>query len=443
MRSIKNGVILLLFSLNLISCAIKQSSQINSVENLKGDYFNENFIRYEDFIYKNNIKTVMLHKEGFELSSPIIELNGSDKLQLSFDDLDAGVKNYYYTFIHCNADWQPSELISNQYIYGFAEDKITDYQFSFNTIQKYTHYNLIFPNESIKPTLSGNYILKVFADYDQNNIVFTKRFMVLDAKVSIDANVHQATQVSERNIKHEVDFTIYHSQYPIQNPHEEITAIIRQNEKWDNALFKLKPLFIKEQELVYDYEQGNTFLAGNEFRSFDTRSLRFQTERVRKIEFDSTHHVLLLTDEARTFGRYSAEADINGRYYIDVQEGRNKDIEADYAYVHFKLSYEAPIIDGNLYIFGALTNWSLKEEAKLKYNYEKMLYETALFLKQGYYNYKYVYVKDGSAVSDENLIEGSRYETENDYSIYIYHRAVGKRYDQLIGIKQLNSIKIY
>src|SRR5579872_656390 len=69
--------------------------------------YNKNYIRYENYTYNGNIKTVLLHKDGFELSAPAIELHGTDKLNLSFDDLDANMKEYFYTFIHCDANWQP------------------------------------------------------------------------------------------------------------------------------------------------------------------------------------------------------------------------------------------------------------------------------------------------------------------------------------------------
>ena len=39
------------------------------------DYFEDVFLRYEDHIYRDNIKTVQLHKAGYPLAAPVIELN--------------------------------------------------------------------------------------------------------------------------------------------------------------------------------------------------------------------------------------------------------------------------------------------------------------------------------------------------------------------------------
>ena len=126
------------------------------------DYYHSNYLRYENFIYADNIKTVILEKYGFDLSDPVVEFNSADRLLLTFDDFSSDVKNYSYTFIHCNADWTPSQIIISQYLQSFFDDRITDYQYAFNTTKQYTHYKLIFPNENLRPSLSGNYILKVF-----------------------------------------------------------------------------------------------------------------------------------------------------------------------------------------------------------------------------------------------------------------------------------------
>lgn len=409
------------------------------------DYYSANYLRYEDFIYRPTIKTALLYKYGSDLSSPILELNGTDKLQLSFDDLDADFKNYYYTFVHCDASWQPSNLNSSDYIDGYNEAQITDYLFSFNTMQRYIHYTLVFPGETIKPVKSGNYIIKVFADFDQNNLVLTKRFMIVDPQIGIEATVKPATVAWERNQKQEINFTVNHNIYPIDNPYGDIKVVLSKNNRWDNAITNLKPLFVKENQLIYTYDEGNRFNGGNEFRIFDIRSLRFQTERIYRFDFDSlrNNHVYLIPDENRHSQRYESYRDINGRFLIKVREGNNSDIESDYAFVHFKLPFDAPITEGNLYIFGAISDWRVNKRFQLQYNYRNFAYEGVVYLKQGYYNYAYVYVSDKNNKVDETFVEGNHSETENEYAIYVYHRGMGGRYDQLIGVKHLNSMQGY
>jgi hypothetical protein len=408
------------------------------------DYYADNTIRYEDHVYKKNIKTVQLHDESYELSQPILNLESQERLKLSFDDLDADLKNYSYTLIHCNANWEPSDLQPAEYIDGFADNTITDYRYSFNTLQKFTHYNAVFPNNATRITKSGNYILKVYMDGNPENIVITKRFMVYQNKISIVSKVTAASIIEDRNYKQELDFTINHEGYPITNPFGDLKIVITQNNRWDNAKTNLKPVFVKDEELVYDYDQDNVFTGGNEFRYFDMKSIRYHSERIYSVNTDTAgNHVTLYTDEKRDFKRYSTYSDINGKYLIKIQEGNNSEVEADYCYVNFFLPYVNALTDGNLYVFGAFNDWKCNRDNLMHYNEKRFGYECTLYLKQGYYNYEYVFLKDGETAADETLIEGMHYETENDYTIYVYHRKQGTFYDQLIGVKRLNSMKDY
>jgi hypothetical protein len=407
------------------------------------DYYGDNAIRYEDRIYKKSIRTVELRDENFRLSQPILQLGSDEKLKLSFDDLDADLKNYSFSLIHCNANWEPSDLISSEYIDGFTDNVINDYRYSFNTLQLFTHYNAFFPNSSMRITRSGNYLLKVYADGNPENIVITRRFLVYDNKVSVTCRVQQASIIEDRNYKQELDFTILQNNYQISNPYNDLKIVITQNNRWDNMKTDLKPVFVKDGELVYDYDQENVFAGGNEFRFFDIKSIRYHSEKVMDTKIDSAgNQVILYPEEKRAFKRYYSQSDINGDFYIRAQDaGNNSEAEADYCYVHFFLPYDEVLTSGNLYVFGAYNSWTCNKENLMRYNDERRGYECTLLLKQGYYNYEYAFLKDGAASADETLVEGSHYETENDYSIYVYHRKQGTFYDQLIGVKHVNSMK--
>ncbi|MBC8266336.1 MAG: DUF5103 domain-containing protein [Flavobacteriales bacterium] len=396
---------------------------------------------YKNSTNSNTIKTVLCHKTEEELSLPILNLNSDEQLLVSFDDLDADIKDYYYTIIHCNADWTPSDLMQSEYISGFTDEPITDYEFSFNTIQKYTHYQFEFPSTDLKPILSGNYIFKIY-DNESKTIIY-KRFMVLDTKLNIEANVRRATLAEDRNTKHEIDFTIKHPNLVVADPFSDIKVIVKQNNKEDNAITDLTPLFVKNDELIYDYDDDNTFWANNEFRHFDIKSLRYQSERIKAITYDSTYnHVYLFKDIKRPFDRYSIEPDINGKFLIKSQEGWKSSIEADYAFVHFTLPVDH-ISYGDMYVIGGFSDWQLKEEFKLTYNAEQKQYETAVFLKQGYYNYHYALNDNTTNRVDVSYIEGTHYQTRNDYYVYVYYRAVGDRYDRFVGFLKTSSKELF
>lgn len=419
--------------------AINTPTQKDTTAN---DYYSDRTLRYSDFTYKKNIKSVELRDESFVLSQPILSLGSAEKLKLGFDDLNAGFRTYSYTFIHCNADWKPSDLMTQEYIDGFAENNINEYSYSFNTLQKYTHYSATFPNSSTRFTKSGNYLLKIFQDGDPDNVVITKRFVIYQNKVSIQAKVSAASIISDRNYKQEIDFTITHQGYPINNPYGDLKIYITQNNRWDNAKTDLKPLFVKNNELVYDYDEINVFPAGNEYRYFDMKSIRYKSEKIYSVQIDSVgNHVTLYNDEKRSFKRFYSQSDMNGNFLIKVQEGKNSEVEADYCYVNFFLPWDQIFTDGNLYVFGAYNGWQCTNDNLMKYNPKRFGYECSLYLKQGYYNYEYAFLKDGATEVDNTVVEGSHYETENDYTIYVYHRQQGTFYDQLICVKRINSMK--
>lgn len=399
-------------------------------------------IHYYDYVYKPNIKTVQLHDANFEISQPVLPLGSQQTLKLSFDDLDADFKNYTYTFIHCNASWEPDDLVPAEFMDGPPENPITDYAYSLNTRQRFTHFNLLFPNSYVNFTKSGNYILKVIQDGNANNLVITKRFMIYENKVKVICKVIPSNIIEYRNYKQQLNFTINHAGYTITNPYVDLKVVITQNNHWDNAKINLKPLFVKDNELVYENDDANVFTGGNEFRYFDLKSIRYHTERVASINTDTAGiHVELLPDEKRTFKRYSTYADINGNFLIKVEEGTNYELESEYCEVQFFLASETPLTNGNLYLFGAYNGWQCNSENLMHYNAKHLGYECTMYLKQGYYNYEYVFLKDGTTATDETEIEGMHYETENDYTIYVYHNQQGTFYDQLIGIGRLNSVK--
>jgi len=442
-----NFLTLLIISIVLMS-ACHNTKEIASTDNtLAESNITEEIERTEfEKIYKNEtynqqIKTLLCHKIQDELSLPLLNLNAEDQLLVSFDDLDADIKDYYYTIIHCNSDWTASDLMQSEYISGFTDEPITDYEFSFNTIQQYTHYQFEFPTIDIKPILSGNYVFKIFEEGGKT--IAYKRFMVLDTKLNIEANVRRATLAEDRNSKHEIDFTIKHHNLVVADPFADIKVHIKQNNREDNAITNLTPLFVKNDELIYDYDDDNTFWANNEFRHFDFKSLRYQSERIKNIDFDSTHnHVYLFNDITRPFDRYSIEPDINGKFLIKSQEGWKTAIEADYAFVHFTLPVDN-ISYGDMYVIGAFSDWELRENFKLNFNADKKQYEGTVYLKQGYYNYHYALNDTTTKRVDVSFIEGTHYQTRNDYYIYVYYRAVGDRYDRFVGFLKTSSKELF
>jgi hypothetical protein len=405
------------------------------------NYYDNKHLRYENYIYKENIKTVLIHREGWELSYPIIKLKSDDKIRLSFDDLENQTRNYSYTLIHCNSNWQPSDITPSDYIDGFIENQFSGYKFSFNTLVKYIHYSITIPNNDIKLKISGNYIIKVYDNFDQEDLVLTARFCVEEGTIAINAQIKQPTIFDFRKSHQEVDFSLINNSKTIADPFSDIKVIISQNNRYDNEIRGLKPLFIKDNELVYNYDFENLFPGGSEFRHLDIKSMRFMSDRVKNINYTAPYYnVELFDDEPKPFKIYYFDNDLNGKFLIKVQEGNDSEVEADYVYVFFNLPYDAPIVKGNMYVLGEISDWNFSNTNKMVYNYEKKSYQLKMLLKQGYYNYEYVILYDDSKSADGSVIEGNHFETENDYLIFVYYKDIQSRYEKLAGVKIINSL---
>ncbi|HQV77482.1 MAG TPA: DUF5103 domain-containing protein [Chitinophagales bacterium] len=396
---------------------------------------------YMDAVYNEKIKTVQLFPQGADMAMPILNINNNEILELHFDDLSNSPKSYYYTILQCQSNWTPTMMNQMEYIDGFMEANISDYDYSNGTKIPYVHYKLEFPNQDMSVNRSGNYALIVYEN-NKENPIFIKRFMVAEAKVVIDANVAYTRNLSQRDKLQEVVFRVNYKGFKIDNPQMEIKATVLQNYRWDNAKTEIKPQFVGMNELNFDFNGVLTYPSvGREFRFFDMRSLRFRGQNIRAFDIqENENEVYLLYDKPTQPNKYQMVKDLNGQYYIENLDNPYYNTGADYANVHFNFDFNGKIEDGNFYVIGAFNNWTCNENSKLYYNTLDKSYATNIQLKQGLYNYTYVYKNEITNTTDSYSTEGYYYDTENDYTILLYFTPFGERYDRLIAVKHINSI---
>jgi hypothetical protein len=394
------------------------------------DYLPESF---ENRVFTPEILTVLLRSDQWELSLPVIELNGEQKLELRFDELSMDRRSFGYTIIHCDAEWRRSALSPQDYLTGFGQGTIREVSGSFNTTYDYTHYRLVFPEADCMPVLSGNYALVVYNEEYPDKIILTQKFYVTEKTAQIDATVQQPDYGSLRETEQQVMFTVQHDGSDIRDPLHEVVTVILQNNRSYNGLAMTKPFSIQEGRLEYNDPDRGIFMGGNEFRSLDIKSLKYQTENVAGIEFQIPYyHVFMKPDGSRGNKPYFSKTDLNGSYFIDREKSDNKHIEADYVFVHFNLSLPPLYAGENVYVTGGFNNWIAQEKNKMVYNNEKGCFELTVLLKQGLYDYCFVKEDPGNGLINEYELEGSFFETENDYSIFVYfHDRLG--YDRLLG----------
>jgi hypothetical protein len=404
--------------------------------------FGANNIRYEDEVYYPSIKTVLFYKSGKINSFPMMDLNNpNDFLTLAFDDLEGGFKNLYFTIIHCNVDWEPSELFPGDYIDGMPFGTIDHFDISENTYQSYTNYFMTFPTENMRPLMSGNYILKVYFGGFEDSLLLTRRFYVYQNLLDVTAQVMRPTYAKYANTKQEIDVIVNYERINISDPLNEIKIHIRQNQRWDNMKTDLEPRYVQNTNLIYDLEEENLFYGCSEWRFVDLRKIRFPGFGVDKIELDSVmYNIWVLVDEDRSFLTYAEWIDLNGQRIIASEESNAEMNEIDYVKAHFSLETPYPDDGNDVYLFGAFTDWKLKDEYKLSLDERSGLYKATVLLKQGYYNYYYaIQDRDNPEMIDCVRFQGSHYQAQNEYLIIVYQRNRFYNTEEIVGFSIIES----
>ena len=406
------------------------------------------FTQIPEQVYSPGIKSVQLHSYGNQLGYPVVKLGTGEQLELHFDDLDADVKNYSYTFQLCNADWTPAMLSHFDYIRGFSQVRITTYRISSVAFTRYTHYQALLPDKNCVPSRSGNFILKVFLNGDTSQLVFTRRMLVIEDMAGVAAQIQQPFNGQIFRTHQKVQFKVsLNESVDVVNAQQQIKVALLQNFRWDNAITSMKPTFFSRKVLEYNTENEAVFPAGKEWRWLDLRSLRLQSDRVADARYSNkSTEIFVRPDPERVTQRFNFYRDNNGRYFLEPTESINPLWQSDYATVHFSFvpPGNTPFADKDVFVFGGLSNYDLRDELKMVYNSEKGVYETTLFLKQGYFDYMYVTIdkKDPKRRAGFEVTEGNLWESENEYMILVYYRELAGRADRLIGIGRVNSLVV-
>ena len=386
-----------------------------------------------------NIKTVSFVQNNQNVV-PIFQLG--DAFQLQFDDLYGNDASYFYEIVHCDYNWNPSDIQKRDYLQGLDNQRIQESSSSFNCLQIYTHYRLPFPNSTTQLKISGNYMLKILNE--DKEVVFSRKFIVYENLATVPIQIKRARTVTNLDTKHNLEFTIKSNVINFQNPLKNIKTILLQNGKFNNAIKNISPQFTIGNDLVYKYDTPTQFWAGNEFLYFDNKEIRVASNTISRVDSQKDiYSSYLFTNEARANSNYYNNQDVNGNFVIRRLFAENSDVEADYAWVYFSLS--APLFrssDGAIYVTGMFNNYALTAENKMEYNPEKAIYEKAILIKQGFTNFEYLAVKPNGSIDSENAIDGNYFQTENEYTVLVYYKEDTDRFTRIIGKGSASSLNL-
>jgi hypothetical protein len=393
-----------------------------------------------DASFDKDIKTIQLRKLNSEMTDPVITLGSSERLLLSFDDLAESNRYFSYKIVLCDADWSESSLFFSDYLEGFPDGYISDREQSFNTLVGYTRYTLEIPNPQAQVKLSGNYLVKVYNSDNTEDALFQKSFSVVEqSTVGVHVGVRRLPLAGNGACTQQLDLSVEHSSFPIRQPYTEVKVRVEQNGYRFLDVDPPTPTFIHGNSIDYSHYNKNLYPGGSEYRHFDVSSMEYKTLRVREISnINNTYYVQLEQDEV--FKQYLYNPDINGRYVIRNERYRDEsDTQSDYPSVFLALHVEQPL-NGKVYVFGEISGWELCNDFVMLYDNRRRAYELSIPVKQGYYNYKYVFVDENGAL-DMGRIDACSSETENIYGIYVYYRSATDFHDRLLNVTWVSSQK--
>ena len=381
-----------------------------------------------------NFRSLQVKLEGNDYFPPIITRGNDDHITISFDELKDDVTYLRYSLVHCNADWQPSDLVESEYVDGFNYAEIDNYEYSSGTFSQFIHYSFTLPNEDMQMLVSGNYLVKVYRENEPEKTLLQARFSVCENEVSVAATVTSRTDIDYNREHQQVSFVVDTKNYHVRDMYSDLKAYVTQNSRIDNEVMVSHPMMATSTTATFSHIRSLIFPAGNEFRRIETVATNYHTMGVEQMEYHHPfYHATLRTDYPRSGEAYLYDRTQFGRYTIRNAEADNSATSADYIVTHFVLNTGGPVTGGKIYLDGEFNNHLFTPSSLMKYDSASGCYVADMFLKQGAYNYQYLFLPDGSDKAITAHIEGDKYQTINEYLVRIYNRKPGERYDRFIG----------
>lgn len=379
------------------------------------------------------INGIQLFNPNTNDHTPIISFG--EQLVLKFDDLSNQSTVYRYTFKHFDRDWNDDNLFFTEYAKGNLNALIEHFQYSFNTHQKYTHYELQFPNEKMQPIISGNFEIIVYKD-NPDKPLFTKRFCIVEKNANIGINVSRLQETKNSHLNQRIQVQVLGNN--LTNNISSMSLSLMQNNNWQSMLTNLKPTSALGNKLLF--QQMNLAFAGNnEFYYFNNRMIDQSFDTVAQAENrEGVFHTHLHPVWTSPLS-YQYQPDVNGAYYFrrtDTGIERNPDKEGDYSWVHFYLPSEP--VNKNIFVLGGFNDFQPSKTNQMFYNETLKMYEAKIYLKQGFYNY-ILATQSPNEAPDYGEINGNFWQTENLYQALLYYRPFGKNYDAILSYGEFRT----
>ena len=392
-----------------------------------------------DGIFAPGFKSLQVRVEGNPLAPPVINMYTPDRIIVEFDEMAEEPRYLRYRLLHCNSDWRPSQLVETEYLDGFNQADIDNYALSESTLAHYVHYSLAVPDEDMRPTVSGNYLVQVFDEDNPDEVLLQTRFMLNENTASMTSSVTSRTDTDYNNRHQQISLDAGLDGTDVSDPFNDLRLVVVQNGRPDTRRVIDKPLRIGNRSAVYEHLASLIFPAGNEYRRFEMVNVHYPGLGIDHYDFaEPYYHAIIDTDKIRANDRYEYDEDQSGRYFIREFNSNYPAVDADYIITHFTL--ESPEMPGmEIYLDGDFVHRRRDADSRMVYDRNRGAYVKTMLLKQGLYNYQYLTYPAGESATA--AIEGDKYETVNEYLMLLYHRPPMSRHDRLIGAAVIYSGK--
>lgn len=378
-----------------------------------------------------DVGTVQIYPTGQEGSLPILQLNGTDSFSLEFDLIDQRGRTLSVYFYHADRTWR-RDLSPSQYLESYQRDDITEYRISSGTQVPYVHYEYRFPNDAIQFLVSGNYVVRVTEQGDEEDVLLERAFFVTEQAGSLDF-------VTDRVI---VGGYGYPSIQPIAmlrppsstegNVFNYNVCFVR-NGRFDMARCSDRPSLMNQPVLEFYLEPEYSFEPEGAPYYLDLSNLR-SSPTVAAADFTESPYWIELEPDYARFGGVPVNQLLTGQTVVsDALRMADADIRAEYVLARF--SYVPPDdqrLDGDVILTGSFNDWQYDPENALTWYPEDGRYETTLLIKQGQYEYRYI-TRDRRAVT---ALRGNMPRPENQYAALVYYDDVSLSTDRLIAVRQ-------
>ena len=156
------------------------------------------------YCQEKNIKSIELFDLKSGKKKLIFDIN--DDIVLSFDHLNSTAQNFYLEIEHNDYRWNKSKIRKNEFLNGYDNVRIKNYQNSYNTIQEYINYQFNLSNNEFKIKKSGNYNIIVNDNY--GNLIFNENLIITEKSSTGIIEITRTDNLNYTESSHQLKVTI-------------------------------------------------------------------------------------------------------------------------------------------------------------------------------------------------------------------------------------------